>query len=273
MSARRLVPVADEPAARGWVFAGAFMLALVFATAPVVLFDDRRLDGAWVWTKPLKFQLSLAIHYFTLAALAGLLSDAPRRGLSLRFWAAASIAAGLFEVVWIMVQAARGRASHFNFETGFEGLMYAAMGLGALVLVLAPLVMGLLLAGDRNGDQSGLKRGAILGLIVAAPLTIGVAGFMSATGSHYFGGGTSPAAEALPLFGWSTALPDLRPAHFLALHLIQIGPAAGWLGDRISPAAGRLLATIAVSFGALLSGLAFAIALSGASPVGWLGPQ
>jgi hypothetical protein len=32
----------------------------------------------------------------------------------------------------------------------------------------------------------------------------------------------------IPLFGWSAVVGDLRPAHFLALHAMQVLPLAAW---------------------------------------------
>jgi hypothetical protein len=54
---------------------------------------------------------------------------------------------------------------------------------------------------------------------------------LSSNGGHFVG---VPGAGAgtLPVFGWSTAVGDLRPAHFLALHAMQAIPLLGWLADR-----------------------------------------
>ena len=38
----------------------------------------------------------------------------------------------------------------------------------------------------------------------------------------------------MPLFGWSREYGDLRPSHFVSLHLMQTVPLAGWLADRKS---------------------------------------
>jgi hypothetical protein len=49
----------------------------------------------------------------------------------------------VFEMSWILVQAARGVDSHFNERTAFEALMFSLMGIGAALLNLAVLWLGL----------------------------------------------------------------------------------------------------------------------------------
>ena len=49
-----------------WWSAGALLL-LSAATAVVYLLDRRQIDRTRVWAKPIKFQLSLAVHFATLA--------------------------------------------------------------------------------------------------------------------------------------------------------------------------------------------------------------
>ena len=46
-------------------------------------------------------------------------------------------------------------------------------------------------------------------------------------GSELTGGGAT-----VPFFGWSREYGDLRPAHFVSLHMMQTVPFAGWLADR-----------------------------------------
>ena len=84
-------------------------LALVGAMVPTVValvFDRRTLDGDFVWTKPLKFELSLAIHFGTLAWLVGYLPVQVAAGGVLEATAVAAATASLFEVLYIAIQGA-----------------------------------------------------------------------------------------------------------------------------------------------------------------------
>jgi len=77
-------------------------------------YDLRLLFGVSVWSKPFKFALSLAIHFATFAVIAHCLSEDERQRTWIVVTAAASAAAGVCELVYIALQAARGRHSHFQ---------------------------------------------------------------------------------------------------------------------------------------------------------------
>ncbi|MFN0024446.1 MAG: hypothetical protein ACKVS5_11170 [Parvularculaceae bacterium] len=253
-----------------WIAAAAFMAALFVTIAPAQVFDARLFNGAPIWDKPLKFSLSLGLHFLTLAALLQILPQERRGGPAIAFAVLTSIAAGIFEIAYIALQAARGEASHFNYETPMSIAIYGAMGVGAVLLILAAFILGLRIASTKDVQPSGLLDGAILGLIFGPVLTLIVAGFMSQYGSHFVGPPEASDSGGIFLFGWSTANGDLRPAHFFALHMMQAAPIAGWLGDQVSPRAGSVLAFAAAAVFGLLSIAAFAIALSGQSPLWFL---
>jgi hypothetical protein len=221
---------AESSATRTWTDV-AFLYAGVFVvTLGALAVDERLLNGISVWIKPLKFQASLALHFATLALLARLLSSERVETRSFRATVGISTAAGLFEIAWIMLQAGRGRASHFNDETVLEQVMYLLMGAGALLLVAAPFMMGLWLWRDYRGDwrDDPLRLAAVLGLVLSAPATLVVAGYMSSVaGAHWVGNATTDAG-GLPLVGWSQEVGDLRVAHFFATHGMQFLPLLGF---------------------------------------------
>ncbi len=259
-----------------WIAAAAFVLAMAVAIAPALYLDERFFNGAPIWDKPLKFCLSLAIHFLTLAALLQVLPADRRGGPAIAFAVLSSIAAGVFENIYIALQAMRGRASHYNYDSALEGAIYAAMGVGAVLLILAAFILGLRLARTRGQPPSGLRDGAILGLLIGPVLTLIVAGYMSQNGSHFAGpqGLRTIASDSggIALFGWSTVHGDLRPAHFFALHMMQAAPIAGWLGDQLSPRWGSIAALTTTALFGVVSIAAFAIALSGQSPLWFLTP-
>lgn len=266
----RPLPEKLGPASLAWLSAAAFMAALFVAMAPAQLLDARLFNGAGLWDKPLKFSLSLSLHFLTLATLLQILPAERRGGTAIAFAVATSIVSGVLEVIYIAFQAARGRASHYNYETALESQIYLAMGVGAVLLILAAFILGLRIMGTRGAAPSGLRDGAILGLIFGPALTLVVAGYMSQNGSHFVDAPFASDQNGLPLFGWSATEPDLRPAHFFALHMMQAAPIAGWLGDRIGPRTGSVMAISAATALGMLSIAAFAIALSGQSPIWFL---
>lgn len=249
---------------RAWVAMAAFMLAMIVVMAPAYVLDPRTLWEVSVWQKPLKFCMALIIHFATLAVLAQGLDRRARAGPLLTPFVWLSVAAGLFEIVYIAIQAARGRHSHFNFDTAFEADMYTAMGAGALLLVLAPFVLGAMLGLRRDGDRSGFRLGAVIGLLIAPLLTIAFAGYMSAVNYSHWVGEASSDAGGVPLFGWSREVGDLRPAHFVATHAMQILPLVGLAADALARPLARPVVVVAAVAVAGLSAALFAQALSGA---------
>lgn len=222
----------ETTAARIWTQTSLLIAVLIVPTLIASAFDERQLNGISVWIKPLKFQVSVALHLMTLAVLASLVGEQARNGLTLRCAAWLSAAMGLFEIAYITAQAARGRTSHFNNETVFEAAMYAAMGIGAVTLVATSALVGvLILRSPRPGLGAGIKLGAWLGLIAGSLATFLVAGYLSNAGSHWVGGVGSDVG-GLPIVGWSTTGGDLRVAHFFATHLMQILPLVGLVMDR-----------------------------------------
>ena len=221
----------DDHVTRLYVSLGLFMIASLVVFIPAMILDQRTLDGSPVWMKPQKFNLSLALHALTLAVLVQLVPRNVRNGWALMIFSYLAAAALIFEYLYITIQAGRARRSHFNFETQVEALIYAAMGIGAVLLVLVALVLAIQIW--RNGDRSrqGVWLGSIVGLSFGFAVTLVFASYMSSTG-RYVGAPLEGGGAVIPLFGWSREYGDLRPAHFVSLHMMQIVPFAGWLADR-----------------------------------------
>ena len=123
--------------------ATAIMLALLAPTLIAFAFDDRQVNGVDVWMKPIHFQLAIALHGLTIAALAPLLRADALNSALLRRFVTASAVASVFEIGYIMEQAARGRGSHFNFATPLETALYGVMGAGAGAVLWVGTVLAL----------------------------------------------------------------------------------------------------------------------------------
>lgn len=246
-SQRRFAPAIsgldDDHVTRALVAAAFFTVAMFAATLPAFLIDPRTIDGESVWLKPQKFNISLTVHFLTLAALAQLLPRRVRAGPTLSIFTYAAVASMAFEIIYMSIQAARARRSHFNYETDLETMLYSLMGLGALFLVIVAIALAVQIARKGETAGSGLRFGAVLGLLLGSLATIGFAGYMSMSGSHYVGVHPDGGAET-PFFGWSLETGDLRPAHFAALHAMQTLPLVGLIIDRIG-GPGRLAVLIA----------------------------
>lgn len=223
-------------------FAALFAVCLVLQAI-----DPRLLNAAGVWVKPSKFFASLGLHIATLAWGLSLLPKAPR-------WIApAFISLACFEMAYMVFRAARGEASHFNSASSVAVIFYGLMGVAAVGMMIITLHAGWLI--PRRGHPRDLAFATGLGFILAAVLTTLVAGYLSSQSSHWIGGDQSD-ATGLPVFGWSTTGGDLRASHFVALHMMQAVPLAGWIG-------GKRLAIIAGFLGTILTAALFVQALMG----------
>jgi hypothetical protein len=239
----------EDNTSRLWVMCSLIMVAFVFILVPAQVFDPRLFEDSPIWHKPIKFALSLAIHFFTLAILAQQISRQYRVTKTLTFFAYASVLSAMFELIYISIQAGRGRQSHFNSETGFEAAMYSLMGIGSLFLVAVSFVLGVTIwrfsryrltqtesiASNLSTCDAnlGLRWGSIIGLTLGSILTLAFAGYMSISGSHHIGQEVGQ-ASAVPIVGWSRTIGDLRIPHFIATHLMQILPLIGLISDTLN---------------------------------------
>ena len=198
--------------------------ALFVVTYGLTFIDARLLYGVSVWEKPAKFFLSLAIHMATLAWGISLLQPARQRALSVRFASLAFVGAALFEISYMVFQASRGEASHFNVSTPFHDLMFNLMGLGALILTGSTGYIGWRIF--RSGNAT-LQLAAGTSFMASAIATTLVGMYLGQSSSHWIGGDMND-ATGLAFFHWSTTGGDLRAAHFASLHLMQVVPLVAW---------------------------------------------
>jgi hypothetical protein len=246
--------------ARTALDAATLCLALALPSAIALGLDGRTISDVSVWNKPLKFQLSFALHWQTVACLLQLLSRRAATAPSLRWWLRIGGSAAVVEVLYISLQAARGRASHFNFATPLETALYfGLMGGAAVLMMLATMWVGWMLWQDAEPgvQRSGLWLGAVLGLIVGSIVTLLVTAPLAAgaiDGPGHWVGGQRTDASGLPVLGWSTSGGDLRAPHFFGTHLLQMLPLVGWMADRSGSQAPRHWVWSALIFGLALVG-------------------
>ncbi len=219
---------------RGLYLVGGLNLALALVFLALIPIDNRTVTGLGIWFKPFKFAASVGIYLWTIAWFLPRLrvSKGLANGLG---WAVAG--ALFFENLLIFSQAVRGTSSHFNIDSGYDAAVFSMMGLMiALNTVLAFVLLILFLVRPGEGPRPYLW-GIRLGLLL---LILGSAqgGMIIANGAHTVG--KDDGGPGLPGLGWSTEAGDLRPAHMVFLHALQIVPLAGyWLSRKRDWTAGR----------------------------------
>lgn len=219
-------------AIRLWWWAAAASLAAGVLALALQAIDARTLAGVNVWIKPTKFGFSLALHMATLALVAALVSPGEWQGRILLVIAALSIGAALVEMVWIIRQAGLAQGSHFNVSTPFHAAMYQVMAAGAVLIIGAAGVLGVMVAADQGWSHGeALRSGIALGLVAGTALTLFTAFSIGAAMSPFVGPEV-PGEVRMALTGWSLTRGDLRVSHFLATHMLQVLPLAALFAAR-----------------------------------------
>ena len=216
-----------------------FVMAVDWVFCLIGLVVDRRvITGAPAWLKPAKFALSTMIACWSFAYCIASITIWPRfvRALDIL------LAAGLFlEIALIDMQAARGTTSHFNNGTHFDAMVYAVMGLSIACIWLSMLLLTIVLfrqpfAGSAWGWS--LRLGMVLALfgtgsggLMTMPSSRQLAeahatGRMPIVGAHTVG--APDGGRGLPVTGWSVEHGDLRIAHFIGMHGLQVLPLLAW---------------------------------------------
>jgi hypothetical protein len=221
---------------------GNAMLITFFAALVGVFVDHRVITGAPAWLKPAKFAISVSIYCFTFVWLLGFVEKRPRL---VRLSANVTVASFIVEMVVIITQAARGTTSHFNQTTPLNTALWFTMG-GFIVLVWTMnLLLAIMLLLERMPDRAlawSLRLGVLISTIGMATAFFMVtrtpeqaARIASGYGPHIVGAhsvGVRDGGPGLPIMGWSTVGGDLRVAHFVGLHALQVLPFFGWLLTR-----------------------------------------
>jgi hypothetical protein len=222
-----------------WISLAMALFGLI--TAAGILLDPRVVTGAPVWVKPTKFALSLAIYGATFVWLFSFLKGPARL---LRWVGNAVAATALVEMVIIAGQAIRGKESHFNVGTSLDAALFAVMGMTIVMLLIATLTLAVLLLRQKLPDRAfawslrlgvlvtvlGMSTGFFMTQPRAAQIQAMQEGRGGRVGGHTFG--AEDGGPGLPLLGWSTEAGDMRPAHFIGLHGLQILPFLGFLISR-----------------------------------------
>ncbi|MEM7798424.1 MAG: hypothetical protein AAF633_04465 [Chloroflexota bacterium] len=225
------------------VISGAHIIMTLVLLA-LLPFDSRTILNEAVWIKPIKFTLSTVIY---TATIAWLLSYITHRPWIKRIVAGSTGILLASEIGIVIYQAGRGVRSHYNITTPFDEVLWGMMGTMIMLLWVTNFVLLLLLLFQKLPSRAfkwSLVSGliiAIVGGLVAFPMTSQTTaaqqevfdngGRPDAVGAHTIG--AEDGGPGLPFVGWSTTHGDLRPAHFVGLHGLQMLPLLGfWINRR-----------------------------------------
>jgi hypothetical protein len=199
-------------------YCGLAHLVLFALMIIIAQFDHRQLMGINLWTKPIKFAISIAIYSLTWPLL---LQYFPFERLKQRF-VNFTVFAMVFEMLAITSQAARGQLSHYNTSGAYNALVFSAMGIVIVSQTLFAMYIGIRFFKVRATQITPALLWAIrLGIIMAGFFAM-EGGVMASRLAHTVG--AADGGPGLPILNWSRIAGDLRIAHFMGLHALQIVP-------------------------------------------------
>lgn len=207
-----------------------FLAFLIFLA--LMYFDNRILMGINVWLKPMKFAISIGIFLWTMAWFVGYLVEGSTKTIAVWLMMITMI----IEMVCIAGQAGRGVLSHFNIQTPMDGAIFAIMGIAIGINTIAVGMVAWLFF--QESFVAGIELDPAY--LWAIRLSFGI--FILASLQGYLMGGrlqhsvgAPDGTLGLPFLNWSRSVGDLRVAHFIGLHAIQILPIFGFvLAQRLS---------------------------------------
>ena len=201
---------------------GLFNLLVGLACFAGMYADDVQLLGVSRWLKPMKFYLSVGIMIWTMGWLLHYLENKKK----VRRFSWILVTTMFFENGLILLQAIRNTTSHFNNKTQFDSVVFAAMGILIIVftVVCIRICIAFFVQKQFNISEAYLW-GIRLGLLFFVIFSL-EGGMMLSIMRHTVG--AADGNPGLPLLNWSRQYGDLRIAHFLGIHSLQILPLAGF---------------------------------------------
>ncbi len=204
------------------LYSGGLANLIVLVPCFILFFsDDRTVTGINAWIKPIKFLISVAIYLWTFGWLLHYVKN--QRNKMFISWGI--LICMVVENVLVIMQAARGVPSHFNIHSAFDGMVFGIMGMFIGIntfLIFYTLVLFFTKAVSAPPNMLIAWRVGLLLFLVG-----GISGGLMVTHlSHTYG--ASDGGPGLPLLNWSTVAGDIRSAHFITLHGLQVIPLFAW---------------------------------------------
>ena len=192
-----------------------FLLAIVFLLLTTI--TTHQLKGVNVWNKPFKFAFSIMLYSWSMAWYCYYL---PTFNISLFNWTVIVFLG--YELIYIAIQAGRGQLSHYNNSTSFYLVLFRLMGLAAILVTFYTAYVGVLFFQNDfpNLPMSylwGIRSGILIFVVFSFEGAL-----MGARMAHTIGG--EDGNVGIPLLKWSLNFGDLRVAHFIGMHALQVLP-------------------------------------------------
>jgi hypothetical protein len=201
----------------GWACLLGALISIV-----MIQLSSTQVLGINAWIKPMKFYISVWIFCWSIGWILFELHQ-PK---ALYYYSIMVVIVMVIENGIITWQAANGRLSHFNTSSPLYGMLFSIMGIAIVTLTVWTLLMGLRFFQLTTAQLSaGYLWGIRLGILLFVLFSF-QGGIMAARLSHTVG--AADGSPGLPVLNWSKQHGDLRVAHFVGIHALQLLPLLGY---------------------------------------------
>jgi len=200
---------------------GLFNLAVAIVCLVLMTLEETQILGVNRWLKPFKFYASVGIMVLTMDWLLYYLNSAKK----IKRYSWLIFISMLFENGLILTQAIRNTTSHFNVTSTLDGIIFNLMGMFILVFTITIILVCISFFKQKQFSiPAAYVWGIRLGILFFLFFTL-EGGMMLGLLKHTVGG--ADGGPGLPVVNWSTQYGDLRIAHFIGIHSLQVLPLFG----------------------------------------------
>jgi hypothetical protein len=196
---------------------GIICLALAFVFLLLTKITTTQVYNVNAFYKPFKFALST---FFFSWAMSWYCFYLPNFNINIFNWSVIILLG--FEIIYIAIKASQGQLLHYNLSTPFHSFMYSIMALAATLVTIYTAYIGFLFCTTQFPELPNYYVLAIrLSLIIFVIFSF--EGFaMGSKLTHTIG--ALDGTEGIPILNWSLKHGDLRIAHFIGMHALQVLP-------------------------------------------------
>jgi hypothetical protein len=201
---------------------GLFNLAIAIVCLILMPFEETQILGVNRWLKPFKFYASVGIMVLTMGWLLYYLNNTKK----IKTYSCLIVIAMFFENGLIITQAIRNTTSHFNITSSINGIVFNLMGVFILLFTITVILICISFFRQKQFSIPdayvwGIRLGILFFLFFSLE-----GGMMLGLLKHTVGG--PDGGPGLPVVNWSTQYGDLRIAHFIGIHSLQVLPLFGY---------------------------------------------
>jgi hypothetical protein len=201
---------------------GVFNIAVGVICLILMQVDDKQVLNVSRWLKPMKFYFSVGLMILTMGWLLYYLNDAKK----IRLYTWLLIVSMFFENGLIILQAIRNTTSHYNTNSLFDVMIFNFMGIFILLFTITAVLICIAFFSQKQFSiPDAYVWGIRLGILFFILFSL-EGGLMLSMMKHTVG--DPDGGPGLSLTNWSTQYGDLRIAHFLGIHSLQILPMLGY---------------------------------------------